>query len=60
MATAAARGLRRRTTCPVAGHGTWCSVSQEMPNRYARTTEERLALEIELAADEPGREEGRP
>jgi hypothetical protein len=31
-----------------------------MPDRYARTTEERLALEIELAADEPGREEGRP
>ena len=44
--------LRRRTTCPVPGHGTWCSVSQEMENRYPRSAEERMALDYELAADD--------
>lgn len=39
--------LRRKTTCRVPKHGTWCEVSQEKETRYSRTTEEYLAIKIE-------------
>lgn len=53
--------LQKSRHCPVPGHGTNCVVARELEaDRYPRTTEEHLALEIELAADEPEREGGRP
>lgn len=44
--------IRRRTTCPVPGHGARCVVAEEKPTRHVRVTEERLALEFELQADD--------
>ena len=43
--------IRRRTTCRVEGHGTRCEVAHEKPNRWPRTTERRLALDYEQAAN---------
>lgn len=42
--------IRRRTTCSVPGHGTWCDPSRERDNLHSRGTEERLALLYELEA----------
>lgn len=45
--------IRRRTTCPVPGHGTRCEPSRERAKYdYYRSTEERLAMEFELLANE--------
>lgn len=43
--------IRRRTTCPVPGHGTRCEVAEEKDTRYPRATEEWLALKWERLAD---------
>lgn len=44
--------VRRRTTCQVPEHGTWCSVSQERDKRYDRATEEHMAMDFEATANE--------
>lgn len=46
--------LQKVRHCSVPGHGTRCVVAQELePDRYPRCTEERIALDHEIAADEP-------
>jgi hypothetical protein len=43
--------IRRRTNCPVPGHGTRCEASREQSTHYARSTERALALRYEEAAE---------
>ena len=44
--------IRRKTTCPVPGHGTRCEVSRERGGRFPRPTETRLVMRYETIADE--------
>lgn len=49
--------IRRRTTCRVPGHGTWCGPAQEKDDGFPRPLEERLALEFENWAMEENPDE---